>query len=157
MNVERNAATESIDYVIFYIQAMLQWVKVSFATLLSIFYCYIASDIRKCINYCLHCRKLKCIHFYTFNFRKITFDHKSDSMSKTIPVYCQCGYKCWYTPLPYSLIANTATQFLGGNLLGNLLGIVKACDSVCVLSNILKKDLNLVYMYIFWLENKSIT
>ena len=28
------------------------------------------------------------------------------------------------TPLPYSLMGNKATQFLGGNLLGNSLGIV---------------------------------
>ena len=34
------------------------------------------------------------------------------------------------TPLPYSLIANTATQFLGRNLLGCSLGKVYTWDSV---------------------------
>ena len=47
-----NAATESIDYVIIYVEATLQWVKVSIATLLMTFYCYSASDDRKCIYYC---------------------------------------------------------------------------------------------------------
>ena len=34
------------------------------------------------------------------------------------------------TPLPYSLIANTANQFLGRNLLRDSLGIVHAGNSV---------------------------
>jgi hypothetical protein len=97
MHVECIDNTESIDYVIIYIQATLQWVKVSFAIQLSTFYCYFASDNRKCINYCLHCRKLKCIHYYSSNFRHDMFDHKSDSICKTIPIYCPCRYKWWYT------------------------------------------------------------
>ena len=34
------------------------------------------------------------------------------------------------TPLPYSLITNTATQFLGRNLMRNLLGVLHMCNTV---------------------------
>ena len=52
------------------------------------------------------------------------------------------------TPPPYSLIANSATQFLGGNLLGNSLGIVYTCNSVCI-EQYRIKYLNLEYMHVF--------
>ena len=123
MHVERIDTTESIDYVIIYILAMLQLAKVTLATLLSTLYCYFASDDQKCINYCMHCRKLKCIHYYSFNFRLFIFDHKSDSICKTIKAYNACIYVD--TPPPYSLITNTATQFLGRNLLRNSLCILQ--------------------------------
>ena len=97
MNNKSIDSPESIDNVIFYILAKLQWAKVSFATLLSKFYCLFASDAWKHINYCMHCRNLKCIHYYSFNFRLFTFDHKSDSICKTITTYNPCGYICWYT------------------------------------------------------------
>ena len=51
----------------------------------------------KCINYCMHCRKLKCIHYSSCNFILFTFHHKRDSICKTITPYNLCGYKCWYT------------------------------------------------------------
>ena len=47
MHVERIDTTESIDHVILYILATLQWAKVSLATVLSTFYCYFASDDQK--------------------------------------------------------------------------------------------------------------
>ena len=155
MNIERNAATESIDYIIIYIEAMLQWVKISIATLLSTFYCYFASDDRKCINYCSHCRKLKCIHYYSFNFRQNTFYHKSDSICKTIPTYCPCRYKYWYTSSIF-LHSNTATKFLGVQLLGNSLYRVYSCKFVYIVQHWIKY-LNLVYLHISWFENKYIT
>ena len=123
MNVELFAATESIDYVIIYVQATLQWTKVSFATLWSTFYYWFASDDQKCINYCTHCRKLKCIHYYSFNFRLFMFYYKSDSICKTITSYNTFIY--FDTPLLYCLITNTVTQFLGGNLLRNLLCLLQ--------------------------------
>ena len=108
MHVECIDSPESIDNVIIYILAMLQWAKISFATLLSTFYFYFTSDARKCINYCMHCRNLICIHYYSFNFRLFIFDHKGDSICKTIKAYNPCIYVD--TPLPYSLITNTDTQ-----------------------------------------------
>ena len=52
-------------------------------------------------------------------------------------------------PLPYSLITNTATQFLGGNLLRNLLGILHTGNTVwfeqCSINY-----LNLIYIYIYF-------
>ena len=96
MNIKCIDTIEIIDYVIIFIQAMLQWTKVSLATLLSTFYCYLAFDDRKCIHYCMHCRKLKCIHYYSFNFRLFTFYYKSDSICK----FCtnmKSIHICWYT------------------------------------------------------------
>ena len=78
---------ESIDNVIIYILATLQWAKISFATLLSTFCFYFTSDAQKCINYCMPCRNLICIHYYSFNFRLFIFDHKSNSICKTIKAY----------------------------------------------------------------------
>ena len=123
MHVERIDTTESIDYVIIYILAMLQLAKVTLATLLSTLYCYFASDDQKCINYFMHCSKLKCIHYSLSNSRLFTFHYKRDSICKTIKAYNACIYVD--TPLPYSLITNTATQFLGRNLLRNSLGILQ--------------------------------
>ena len=108
LHVERIDAVEGIDHVIIYILATLQWAKISFATLLSTFYSCFASDARKCINHCMHCRNLKCIHYYSFNFRLFIFDHKSDSICKTIKAYNACIYVD--TPLPYFLITNTEIQ-----------------------------------------------
>ena len=48
MHFEYIYYAESIDYVNTYILAMLQWTKVSFATLLSAFYKYFAPDAHKC-------------------------------------------------------------------------------------------------------------
>ena len=129
LHVERIDATEGIDHVTIYILATLQWAKVSLATLLCTFCFYFASDDQKCIHYCTHCRKLKCIHYSTCNFRLFTFHYKRDSICKTIKAYNPCIYAD--TPLPYSLITNTATVFLGGNLLRNLLGILNTCGTVC--------------------------
>ena len=47
-------------------------------------------------------------------------------------------YKYFDTPLPYSLRTNTATQFLGQNLLRNLLGILHT-RGYCVVWAIFKK------------------
>jgi hypothetical protein len=102
MHVECIDTTESIDYVIIYIQAALLSTKVSLATLLSTFYCYFASDDQKCIHYCTHCRKLKCIHYSSCNFRFFTFCYKSDSICKTFTPCNPCRY--FDTPLSYSLI-----------------------------------------------------
>ena len=97
MNVKCIDTTEIIEYVIIYIQAKLQWTKVSLATLFNVFYCYFACDAWKCINYCMHGRKLKCIHYSSCNFRLFTFYHKSNSTCKTITTYNPCRYVCWYT------------------------------------------------------------
>ena len=80
-------AQSIIDNVNTYIEATLQWTKVSYATLLITFYCYFASDAWKCINYCTHCRKLKGIHYYSCNFRLFTLYYKSDSICKTFTTY----------------------------------------------------------------------
>ena len=88
--------TEGIDYVIISILAMLQWAKVSFKTVLSTFYFYFASDDRKCINYCMHCRKLKCIHRYSCNSRLITFHYKCGSICKAF-TNIHSIYICWDT------------------------------------------------------------
>ena len=48
MHVEHIDTPDSIDNGIIYILAMLQWTKVSFATLLSAFYKYFAPDAHKC-------------------------------------------------------------------------------------------------------------
>jgi hypothetical protein len=110
MHFQSIAFPESIDNVIIYILATLQWAKISFDTLLSTFYFYFTSDARKCINCCMHCRNLKCIHYYSFNFRLFIFDHKGDSNSncKTIKAYNSCVYT--NAPHPYSFITNTDTQ-----------------------------------------------
>ena len=108
IHVQSIDSPESIDNVIIYILATLQWAKVSLATVLSTFYFYCTSDARKCIHYCMHCRKLICIHYYSFNFRLFIFDHKSDSICKTIKAYNPCIYAD--KPLPYSLITNIDTQ-----------------------------------------------
>ena len=108
MHVQSIDSPESIDNVIIYILATLQWAKISFATLLSTFYFYLTSYARKCINYCMHCRHLKYIHYYSFNFRLFIFDHKSDAICKTIKAYNAFIYVD--TPPPYSLIPNTDTQ-----------------------------------------------
>ena len=126
MRIEYIYDAESIDNVVFYIQAMLHRTKVSFATLLSTYYFYFASDAWKCIHYCIHCRKSKCIHYYSCNFRLFTFYYNSDSIWKTFTKYNTCRYAD--LPLSYSLIRNTATQFLVGNLSRNLLGILHMCD-----------------------------
>ena len=97
MHVEHINTTESIDHVITYILAMPQWAKVSLATLLSTLYCYFASDDQKRICYCTHCRKLKCIHYYSCNFRFFTFNYKSGSICKTITTYYAWRFICWYT------------------------------------------------------------
>ena len=126
MHVECIDTQESIDCVNIYILAMLQWAKVSLATLLSTFYCYFASDVWECINYCMHCRKLIRIHYSLCNYRLFTFHYKRDSICKAFTTS-----NPWIfvnTPLPYSLITNTATQFLGGNLLRNSLCILQTCD-----------------------------
>ena len=108
IHVQSIDSPESIDNVIIYILATLQWAKISFATLLSTFCFYFTSDAQKCINYCMHCRNLIFIHFYSFNFRLFIFDHLGDSICKTIKAYNPCIYAD--TPLPYSLITNIDTQ-----------------------------------------------
>ena len=125
MHIECIDTTDSIDHVIICTLAMLQWVKVSLATLLSTFYCYFAPDDQKCINSCMHCWKLKCIH-YSSNFRFFTFYYKRDSFCATCTTYNPCVFVD--VPLPYSLITNKTTQFLGGNLLRNSWGILQKCD-----------------------------
>ena len=97
MHVQSIDSPESIDYVIIYILATLEWAKVSFGTLLSTFYFYFTSDAWRCNNDCMHCRNLKCIHYNSFNFRLLLFDHKGGSICKTIKTYNPCGYICWYT------------------------------------------------------------
>ena len=97
MHVQSIDSPESIDYVIIYILATLEWAKVSFWTLLITFYFYFTSDAWKRNNDCMHCRNLKCIHYNSFNFRLLIFDHKGDSICKTIKTYNPCGYICWYT------------------------------------------------------------
>ena len=82
----------------------------------------------KCINYCAHCRKLKCIHYSSCNVKLFTLYCKSDSIFKTLTTYYPCRYVDM--PLSYSLITNTATQSLGRYLLRNLLGILQMCNSV---------------------------
>ena len=80
MHIKSIDSTESIDNVIIYILATLQWAKISFATLLSTFCFYFTSNAQKCINYCMHCRNMIFIHYYSFNFRLFMFYHKSNSM-----------------------------------------------------------------------------
>ena len=154
MHVERIDTTESIHHVIIYILAMLQWSKVSLVTLLSTVYCYFASDDQKCIHYCTHCRKLKCIHYYSCNIRLFTFYYKRDSICKAFTTYNPCI--CVDTPLPYSLITNTATQILGGNLLRNLFDIQHTWDTVWFEQYSIYY-FNVVCMHIFWFENIFIT
>ena len=125
---------------------MLQSTKVSFATLLSTFYSYFASDALKCINYCMHCRKLKCIHYYSYNFRLFAFYYKSNSICKTFTAYNPCRYVDM--PLAYSLMVNTTTQFLGRNLLRNLFGILLMCNIVWFQQYSINY-LSLIYMNIF--------
>ena len=108
MHIECIDTTDSIDHVIICTLAMLQWVKVSLATLLSTFYCYFAPDDQKCINSCMHCWKLKCIH-YSSNFRFFTFYYKHDSFCATCTTYNPCVFVD--VPLPYSLITNKTTQY----------------------------------------------
>ena len=122
MHIESFDTAESIDYVTINIQAMLQWTKISFATLLSTFYIYFASNAWKCIHYCTHCRKLKSIHHYSYNLETLHFTTKNNSFCKTFTTYNPS--KIVDTPLPYSMITDTATQFLGRNLWQNSLGWV---------------------------------
>ena len=61
-----------------------------------------------------------------------------------------------YTPLPYSLITNTATQFPNGNLMRNLLGILHTCDTMWFDPYSIKY-LILTYMHIFRFENIFLT
>ena len=129
MHVECIYDADSIDNVVIYIEAMLQWTQVSFATLLITFYKYFASDARRCINYCTHDRKLKCIHYYSCTFRLFTLYYKSGSIYETFKIYNPCRHVD--TPLSHSMIPNTATQYLGRNLLRNLLGILQTCNTVC--------------------------
>ena len=44
MHIECINTTESMDFATFYCQTTLQWTKISFATLLSIFYKFFAPD-----------------------------------------------------------------------------------------------------------------
>ena len=80
-----------------YIKATPQQTKVSFETVLSTFYSYFAYDAWKFINYCKHCRKLKCIHYYSCHFRLFMFYYKSNSICKTITACNTCIYIYWYT------------------------------------------------------------
>ena len=150
MHVECIDTPEGTDHVIIFILAMLQWAKVSLAILLSTFYCYFASDDQKCINYCTHCRKLKCIHYYSCNFRLFTIHYERDSICKAFTTYNPCIFAD--TPLLYSLITNIATQLLGGNLLKNSFDIPRKWDTEwfkqCSINY-----LYAMYMHIFWLEN----
>ena len=107
MHIDCNYNAESVDYVNTYILATPQWRKVSFATLLSTFYYYLASDAWRCLNYCTHCRKLIYIHYYSCNFRLSTFYYKSNSICKTFTTCDPCIYVD--LPLSYSLITNTST------------------------------------------------
>ena len=118
----------SHNLVIIYILATLQWANVSFASLLSTFYHYFASDDQKCINYCMHCRKLKCIHYYSCIFRLFTFDYTRGSNCKGFTTYNLC--KLVDTPLPNYLITNTVTQFLVGHLPRNLFDRLHMWDTV---------------------------
>jgi hypothetical protein len=82
MNVEHIDTTGSIDYVIIYILAMLQWAKVSFATVLSTFNCYFASDDG---NASIIVRIVE--NWYSFIIIHVildflTFYYKSDSICK---------------------------------------------------------------------------
>ena len=126
MYIEHIDTTERIDYVIIYILATLQRVKVSLATLLSTFYFYFASDYQKCINLCKNCRKLKSIHYYSCNFRLFMLHYKHNFICMAFPKNKPCIYSD--KPLPFSLITNTGTQFLGGNLFRNLLCILQMCN-----------------------------
>ena len=92
---------------------------------------------------------LKCIHYYSCNFRLFMFYYKSNSMYKTFTTCNPCIYVD--TPLSYSLITNTATQFLGGNLLRNLLGILHTWDTVWFEQYSIK-NFNVFYIHIFALK-----
>ena len=81
----------------FLYSSYVSWTNVSFATLLSTFLTTLLFDAWKCINYCTHCRNLKCIHYYSFNFRLFIFDHKGNSVCETIKTFNPSEYKCWYT------------------------------------------------------------
>ena len=84
----------------------------------------------KFINYCSNCRKLKCIHYYAFNFRLCMFYYKKISVCKTFTTYNACQYDDIHIQYPF--IANTATQLLDWNLLRNLLAILHMCDTVWI-------------------------
>ena len=156
MHFEHIDTTESIDYVIIYILALLQWAKVSLETLLSTFYYYFASDAWIYIHYCMHCRKLKCIHYSysSCNFRLFTFYYKSNPFCATCTTYNPCVYVD--APLPYSLITNIATQFLGRNLLRNLFEILHMWDTEWFEQYSINY-FNVIHMHIFWFENIFLT
>ena len=103
---------------------------------------------------CAHFYKLKGIHYYTWNFRLFVFYSKITSICKTSTAYNPCIYVDM--PLPYSLIPNTAKQFLDGNLLRNLLGILHTWNTVWF-EQYSVQYCHVVYMHIFWFQNIFIT
>ena len=102
----------------------------------------------------MHCRKLKCIHYSSSCFRLFTLYYKNDSFCATCTTYNPGVYVD--APLPYSLITNIATQFLGGNLLRNLFDILHLWDTECYEQYSISY-FNVIYMCIFWLENIFLT
>ena len=160
MHFEYIYYAESIDYVNTYILAMLQWTKVSFATVLSTFYCYFASDAWKCINYCTHCRKLKCIHYYSCNFRLFTFCYRSDSICKAFTTYNPCWYVyrliCWYAPSIFldNKYSYTISWRESLEKLVRYTTYRQYCVVWAMFNKLFESD---IYIHIFWFQNIFIT
>ena len=154
LHVECIDATEGIDHVIIYILAMLQWSKVSLATVLITFYCYFASDDRKCIHYCTHCRKLNAFIILHVILDFLCFTTNVTPSVRPSQIYNPCVYVD--APLPCSLIANTATQLLGGNLLRNSFDIRQTWDTEWFKQYTIKY-IYVRHMHIFWLDNIFLT
>ena len=73
-------------------------------------------------------QKIEVHSLFPCTLKLYMFYYKSDSICKTFTTYNPCRYDD--TCLPYSLIKNTATQFLVGNLLRHSFDILHTWDTV---------------------------
>ena len=121
--------------------------KVSFVTLLSTFYNYFTSGDRKCINYCIHCRNWNTFIIFNVILDFLHFTTKATPSLRPSQHDMHADINV-DTPPPYSLITNTVTQFLGRNLMKNLLGkYVRWCVDWGILNEVFECNIKCICFY----------